>query len=172
MLYVESRAPKIGRRLEVTARLRQSVLVLLSRRSLGRQFIRDDRPRAKFWYFLNAHIHALQRASCVAESECEAVCHADRPRGLTHAAPARQGPRNFLLSKGELAMGTAFRDLELRLTEAALAAELMPPEEVARLFAEAATVIQDLRSEIEELRSIEHRMAEHLEGPPTARPHQ
>jgi len=42
-------------------------------------------------------------------------------------------------------MGTAFRDIVLRLTEASLTADQVTPEEAAALFAEAARTIEDLR---------------------------
>ncbi|MBZ9936937.1 hypothetical protein LB518_11575 [Mesorhizobium sp. BR1-1-16] len=50
-------------------------------------------------------------------------------------------------------MGSAFRDIELQLTEAALVAEQMTPDEISVLFADAARAIKELRTEVEDLRS-------------------
>jgi hypothetical protein len=49
-------------------------------------------------------------------------------------------------------MTTAFHDLVLRLTEAALVADSMTPEEIAALLVEARQTIEDLRDEVAELR--------------------
>jgi hypothetical protein len=49
-------------------------------------------------------------------------------------------------------MATAFRDIVLRLTEAALVADTMTPEDIAALLVEARQAIEDLRDEVDELR--------------------
>jgi hypothetical protein len=49
-------------------------------------------------------------------------------------------------------MATAFRDILLRLTEAALVADSMTADEIADLFVEARHVIKKLRDEVNQLR--------------------
>jgi hypothetical protein len=46
-------------------------------------------------------------------------------------------------------MGTAFRDIVLRLTEASIIVDQMSVKETAELLAEAARTIDDLRGELE-----------------------
>jgi hypothetical protein len=63
-------------------------------------------------------------------------------------------------------MATAFRDIILRLTEAALVADTMTPEEIAALLLEARQAIEELREEVGELRGPRDGINEAVSGMP------
>ncbi len=63
-------------------------------------------------------------------------------------------------------MATAFRDILLRLTEAALVADTMTSEEIAALLVEARQAIEDLRDEVDELREPREDVSEAEFGEP------
>ncbi|SHH01142.1 hypothetical protein SAMN02745157_0168 [Kaistia soli DSM 19436] len=67
-------------------------------------------------------------------------------------------------------METAFGDIVIRLTEAALTADQLSADAITVLCAEAARTIQDLRDEIEELRTARSDVAAADHGRRSANP--
>ena len=109
---------------------------------------------------------ALQRALCMTVSGGEAAGRTPGPRDeFPRSVSALSRALATCPSKGS-AMATAFRDILLRLTEAALVADTMTSEEIAALLVEARQAIEDLRDEVDELREPREDVSEAEFGEP------